>query len=575
MAEILFGILASLIQLGVMVGIIVLIVKLVSGRGKASTESVGTLIRRFFVYTIMLVMLVLVGIGVAGLVEAALPTQGEITDDSAAAARSIAFVIVGLPVYFGLALYTARRLRSDPNEQGSIGWAFYLTVALIGSLLATMAVFGAMLAQIASGEGLDRTLAINAVVWGGVWTAHWWVAQRREPRNNGQFQLLAGSAAGLIWSFAGAIATVTAMLSVIYENLFLETIARGGVEDLLRPAMILVVGIPVWWWYWIRHTRDSQRTPWWLGYTLLIGVMGGAVSAIVGAGIMLFSVFEWFLGDTSSSAAVHFDLLPGAVAALLIGVGAWAYHAHVLGEREERPRGEVDRVYDYLLSAAGLVVAATGLTTLIAVALMGISGAGSTVTDTGSAISTALTLLLIGVPLWWRYWSTIQRYRRLDPEGELHSIPRRIYILGIFGIAGIVAVVSLIVIVFIVVEDGLDGSLGANTLDSAAVALALLTTAGALAWYHLAVFREDRDVTPDTPSYVVDEVLLISASDTPLAQAIKDRIGAKVRSVSVVPGGSSGETLDEALETLEGETHRHVLVIHDGEGGYDVMAIED
>ena len=116
----LLAILASLIQLGVVVGIIVLIVKLVSGRGKTSSESVGVLIRRFFVYTIMLVMLVLVGIGIAGLIEAALPAPGEITDSSAAAARSIAFVIVGLPVYVGLALYTKRRLRTDPNEQNSV-----------------------------------------------------------------------------------------------------------------------------------------------------------------------------------------------------------------------------------------------------------------------------------------------------------------------------------------------------------------------------------------------------------------------------------------------------------------------
>jgi hypothetical protein len=187
----------------------------------------------------------------------------------------------------------------------------------------------------------------------------------------------------------------------------------------------------------------------------------------------------------------------------------------------------------------------------------------------------ALTLLLIGVPLWWRYWSTIQRYRQSDPAGELHSIPRRIYILGLFGIAGIAAVISLIIIVFIVVEDGLDGSLGASTLDNSAIAIALLITSGALAWYHLAIFREDRVVTPDAPSYVVDDVLLISATDTPIAQAIKDRIGAVVRSVSVVSGGTSGESLEQALETLEGETHSHILIVHDGEGGYDVMAIED
>jgi hypothetical protein len=182
---------------------------------------------------------------------------------------------------------------------------------------------------------------------------------------------------------------------------------------------------------------------------------------------------------------------------------------------------------------------------------------------------------LIGVPLWWRYWSTIQRYRRSDPAAELHSIPRRIYLLGSFGIAAIVAVVSLIVIVFIVVEDALDGTFGTNTLDSTAIAMALLVTAGALALYHLSVFREDREVTPDPKSYAVQDVLLISATDSPLPDAIRNRIGANVRSVAVAEGGSTAENLDQVLETLEDETHRHVLIIHDGEGQYDVMAIED
>lgn len=575
MGGILFGILASLIQIGVMVGIVVLIVKLVSGRGKASTETVGVFIRRFFVYTIMLVMLAVVGIGVAGLIESALPTTGEIVDSSAAAARSIAFVFVGLPVYLGLALYTARRLKADPEERGSFGWAFYVTVALIGSLLATMSLATGLLSELVDREGLNQTLAINAIVWAAVWFGHWWVAQRFEPRGRGQIHLLAGSAAGLIWTFAGALATGAAMLSVIYETVLLESIVGGGIEDLLRPAMTLVVGLPVWWWYWIRHTRDGERTPWWLAYALLIGVMGGAATAIVGAGIMLFSVLDWLIGDVSGSAAAHFHQLPGVFAALMVGAGVWAYHAHILGERDERTRGDVDRVYDYLLSAAGLVVAASGLATLIAVALVGISGAGNTVTGSGDTVATALTLLLIGVPLWWRYWSMIQRYRRSDAVNEVHSIPRRIYLLGLFGIAAVVAVVSLIIIVFIVVEDALDGTFGMETLDSAAIAIALLLTAGALAWYHLAVFREDREIVPDAPSYAVQDVLLISATDTPLATAITDRIGADVRSVAVLPGGSTSETLEQVLGTLEAETHRNILIIHDGQGQYDVMAIED
>jgi hypothetical protein len=73
----------------------------------------------------------------------------------------------------------------------------------------------------------------------------------------------------------------------------------------------------------------------------------------------------------------------------------------------------------------------------------------------------------------------------------------------------------------------------------------------------------------------VHEVLLISAAATSIADSIKDRIGADVRSVSVSPNGSMAESLDQVLETLESETHRHVLVIDDGEGSYDVMPIED
>ncbi len=117
MGWLLLGILSTLIQIGVIVGIVVLVVRMVSGRNKATSEGVGVLIRRVFVYAIMLVMLVLVGIGVAGLIQAAWPGFNELTDSATQTAISIAFVIVGLPVYAGLALYTKRLLRDDPQEQ--------------------------------------------------------------------------------------------------------------------------------------------------------------------------------------------------------------------------------------------------------------------------------------------------------------------------------------------------------------------------------------------------------------------------------------------------------------------------
>ncbi len=507
MGGLLIGILASLIQLGIMVGIVVLIVRVVSAKGKdkdkTTTEGAGIMVRRLFVYAIMLSMLILVGIGIAGLIDAALPQSGEVVDSSVAAARSIAFVIVGLPVYLGLALYTSKRLKADPSEQRSLGWAFYLTLALIGSLVTTMALVGGILSTLVSGDGVERTMLIHAVIWAGVWIVHWIVSQRWESNRSTQLHLLLGSATGLIWAFSGAIATLVAVFATVYDGLFLESISGSGIDELLRPATILVVGLPVWWWYWLRHARTTSRSGLWHAYVLLLGVMGGAVTAIVGAGIMLFTVLQWFIGDSGGSAASHFSDIPGAVAAVTVGLAVWAYHGRVLGRREDRDRTEIDRLYDYLLAAAGLIVAAGGLTTLLVSILKWIFG-GPAITDSGGdVLTTAITLLAVGTPLWWYYWRTIQGYRAADAANEIGSITRRIYIIGLFGIAAIVAVVSLIVFVFVLFEDILEGMFGSGTLDSSAVAIALLVTTGALAWYHFAVFREDRaDEVPESEESV-------------------------------------------------------------------------
>ncbi|MDK1016684.1 MAG: DUF5671 domain-containing protein [Actinomycetota bacterium] len=547
MRWILLGILSFLIQLGVLVGIVVLIVRFVSGKNKNTTENVGVLIRRLFVYSIMLVMLILVGIGVAGLIEAAWPGTDELTRSSSQTAVSIAFVLVALPVFVGLSLYTRRLLRDDPREQRSFGWAFYLTVALIGSLLTSMALIGAYLSGFVDQGRPDRTLLIPAVVWSGIWVGHWWVAKRRSPIRNTQIHLLLGSVVGLIWTFTGAFATIGAVLSTVYDGLFLVAVIDDGIKELLRPITVLVVGAPVWWWYWFRHARDTARTPWWLAHVLLLGVLGGVVAMISGAGVMLFGVLEWLLAGMAPSAAGHFTFLPGAVTGLLVGGAAWVYHANVLGGRVERRRTEVDRVYDYLLSGTGLVVAASGITTLIATVIKAVSGVSVASSNVDTTLAAAITMIMIGAPMWWRYWTTIQRSRIESPSVELQSIARRVYIVALFGVAAVVTVVSLIVIVFIVFEDILEGKFGSGTTGSAAVAVGLLLTAGALAWYHLAVFREDRiDVGSVDYGPVAPETA--TAPD--------------------VPRGS----LEEALAKLAESGHDRTMVLRRADG-YEVETI--
>jgi hypothetical protein len=575
MMEAALGIFGSLVPLLILGAIVFFVVKLMARHDKATGEGAGVAIRRFFQYGVMLAMLVLTSFGLAGLIDAAASAGSRITVDATGTALSIAFVFVGLPVFVGLAIYTAHRLKVDPREQQSAGWAIYLTIVLFGSLVTVMSLTGAVLAELLDNGDIDRTVGIYAIVWAAVWVVHWWSAQNRGDRQRLQAQMLLGSAAGLFAVFFGIAAGAAAVLTQIYDRLFQTSIVDAGIEPLAAPFIILVVGIPVWLWYWFRHGRHLNHGGLWLTYVLLLGVLGGAIAVVVGAGFVIFGVLEWFLGDPeTTSQASHFDFVPVAVGFMAAGSASWLYHARFLGDRGDRKRTEVDRVYDYLLSGAGLVVGASGIATLITVSLKALAGLGLTSFRSGDATAAALTLLVVGIPLWWRYWSTIQRYRRSDPDAELRSVTRRIYIFLLFGVAGIVAVVNLIIIVFMVFNDILEGGFGSTTLDDASEAISLLITAGIIAGYHFTVFQGDREAMSDIVEPTLMRATVVGSTTDPIVDAIRSDIGATVTVISTVPGPVTATSVEDALKALKATDDPAVVVVADGAGGYRIMPVE-
>ncbi len=565
-------ILVPLIQLAVFVGIIVFVVKLVTKKGPSSAEGAGVSIRRFSQYSIMLVMLVVAAFGVIGIIDAVVSAGSTVTRDTAGIARSIAFIVVGLPVFGGLALYTRRLLSATPAESRSLGWIAYLTFALIGSLVFVMSFAIAFLGQVLTDGDFGTMPFISMLVWGGVWAAHSWIADRTTDEAQMQFHLLAGSAAGLITLAIGAGVAIAAALGEFYDAALSVTAVDSGDEAIARGAVLFVIGAIVWFFYWIGHARGTTRSILWLAYVLLIGVLGGVITAVVGAGTLLFGVLDWLIGDVGSTTAnAHFAFVPGAVAALAVGAGSWGYHRFVFGSRADSDRTEVERVYDYLLSGAGLLVAAGGLGTLITV---GFDALGSQpIADSGGSISAvAITLLIVGVPLWWRHWSSIRRFRATQAEAEVTSITRRVYLFVLFGATGLTAVISLIILVFIVVEDLLEGDLGSATVNSIAVPLSLILTAGAVAWYHFAVFREDRTITPHEELPALREIVVIGTDED--VAAIARESGLHVQGLLVVGELLEAKTLTDVLSALGKETHSRVVVIAE-DGRYRLLPLDD
>ena len=562
----------SLLPLLVVLGIVVLIVRLIDGRDRTTTDGEGIAARRMFRYLMMLLTLVLSCVGLAGLVDAAATSAQQITTDTGAVALSVAFVVVAAPAFIALAMFTRRRLSDDPAEVRSPGWALYLTLVLFGSLVTTVTLLITLIGDLLVGDGLDRTALVNVVIWGGVWAVHWWVAEREGYEPNLRIEHLMGSFVGLVVLLSAGTVAAANVLVELYDSVVDIGPIGPTAEQIVRPLVACAVGAVVWGWYWLRTTVDDKRTGLWNAYVLLAGVLSGVLLVVGGLGTALFRLLEWILADPSGTAAQHFEVVPAALGVVAAGVATWVYHRRVLDGDTARDRTEVDRVYDYLLSGAGLVVAAGGLATLLTYALWAIAGTEITGSDRG-VIAVALTLLAVGGPLWGIYWARAQRERVRHGADEAQSTTRRTYLFIVLGVSGLVALVNLIVLVYLIVQAILDGTGGAEVLDAVAVPISLLTSTGAVAWYHFTVVRHDRAEVPEEVGPAVREVILVAADGEELANAIA-KAGFRVRRFPAAAPAAEAASIDEVLTVLSGETHETVMVVERAEdGGFEVIPL--
>jgi len=550
-----------LIPLLVIGGAIALIIRAV-GRSDTPSADTGTAVRRFFQYALLLGVYIVVAIGLSGVITALLPSPDTIvrTGDTALA-RSVSFLVVGIPVLYGLGRWTQRLLK-DRDERQSFGWAFFLTVGSIISLITAATGVYTVLDSIAGRTDFDGQYLAQAIAWGLGWLALWRIGLRHGELRLLRIERIAGSAAGLAGTATAVWFIVTVVVRSAYDNLFEVRLIDGFGDDLWRGLSGLVVAGLVWWWYWIQHQSHAERTTSWRAYVVLIGVLGGLITAVSAGSTALFSVLQWLFGEPdTASAARHFDLLPGTITAAVVGVVLWIYHRTVLREAGEI-RTETDRVYDYVVAAVGLLAAGGGIATLLVALFEAISPSGLVETGGGTTnvLVAAVTLLVVGGPLWWFFWSRIQRSSALDAVAELGSPTRRVFLFALFGVGGVVALISLIVLVFIAFEDLIGGSVTGETFREIRIPLALVITTGAIAWYHWRVFDADRESAP-SPEWrsPLREVIVLGSAD--LAAAIGDGLHVRVQRWEPVPMESGAEpSPTEVLEKLSTLESEHALV---------------
>lgn len=522
------------------------------GQGAADTHAV----RRFFQYVALYGLLVVVGVGVAGLLGRLIDHDVLVTSDTALA-RNLAFVVVGAPLFAAVAWWSRRRLAEDPEEARSLGWVLYATAASLTGLVLAMTRLNEVLQWVTGLDGYRGDSVAGLVVWGAVWGAHWWVDARVTPVSQTRLHHVVGSLIGLVVSALGLGALIAEGFRGLV-GLDGGTVIVGGSDPVLRAVVTVAVGVPVWLVYWLLTTVRQERDLLWHFYVLLIGVGGGLVTAVVAASSGLYKVLVWLLGDPGTSvASEHFASAPAAVAGTVVGVLVWWYHQTVLAEAGEPTRSEVRRVYEYLLAGIGLVAAAAGLTTLLMALVEAVTG---TAYVAGAALNTLLaaaTLLVVGGPVWWLHWRLAQRAAVDSPATELTSPTRRIYLVVLFGVGGIAAVVAVLVGVYALFQDLVEGTVGLGTLRSMRAPIGLVVTTAAIAAYHGAVFRSDREHVPAAgEAQALRFVLLIGPADPAIARQVAAQTHARVQAWARPQDGLPPWSLEDvraALASVEGE----------------------
>ena len=524
------SILLSFLPLLIMIAVVVLVIRKVSKRATSSSNTAQP-VRLFFQYALAFGLFMIVTVGLAGLLSRALDVSNIVNADQSSLASNLAFVVVGGPLLAGITIWLRNSLRENPSEGHGLIPTFFATLAAIVSLLVFLSSAIAALHNVISGDEVLGSTLGRTIVWGTALILVLKISNSVIPKNDFRIQYFVGS---FITALAALIGLVQVLGGVLALLLSQQTFFDTQKQALVSPDNPIGIGLgtlvmsgALWVYYWIKNANTNKSDTLWLAYVLIAGVGGTLVIAITSLSISLYQVLVWFVGEPASqNAGEHFASIPQSVATAFAGFLFWWYHKSLLPNESERT--DVQRTYEYLVSAISLIASAIGISIVIVALIesltsqVQLAGAGAINTLLGAG-----TVIVVAGPVWWHFWSRIQSIARVESNAELSSPVRRVYLFLLFGVGGIVAIVSLITIVVQLFDGILSSNLGANTFSEMRFAIGILISTGIVAAYHWEIYRHEKSVEVSFATTATN-VLLVGPNSPELIQKLKATTGAKV-----------------------------------------------
>jgi len=473
---------------------------------------IGT-VRRLYFYTVAFASLVMAANGVVQIVRYTLESLfgGDVISASQSGlAGGMSLTLVGLPLWLFHWRMVQRHVGETPMETRSLVRKFYFYLVLgvsVGLLIASSV---ELLRWAFRLEGFKGWPWGSMLIWGAVWVFHWRMESDEGQTNDEtmsirRIYLYAVSLAGIVMGASGLGMVAHVVLSGGYDALIARTVLLSDESGLWRESMRgalaqALLGGMAWGVHWLYFARDDRLSLLREAYIYLFAILGGVVTSLVSAGIIIFGVLTWITAvPTNDVAAVHFRFFPAALSSLIVGAGIWGYHWSI-ARQEAQAAGaglwSARRTYGYILAAVGLGALAIGVARLVNTVL-------TVITESGlprlagqdlwrEPITLSVTLFVLGAPLWGYYWTTIQR--RLEEGGapERASGERRVFIFAALGVGVVALLIAASALLFFLFRDALAESLSRETLRDARPSIDTIVAVAIFLPYYWLVYRKDQ-----------------------------------------------------------------------------------
>lgn len=557
------SILLSFVPLLIIIAVLVAVIRKVSHR-VSGTNPTAQPVRLFFQYALAFGLFIVVTVGIAGLLSRALDFSSIVNADQSSLASNLAFVVVGGPLLAGITIWLRNSLRANPSDGHGFIPTFFATLAAVISLLVFFASTVSALHNLVNGDSELGSSLGRAIVWGAAWIIVLRISNAVIPKNDFRIQFFVGSFITGLAALIGLVQVLSGVLALILNQPQVLGTSQLALVSPLNPARVglgtLAIAGALWFYYWIKNANTIKTDTLWLGYVLIAGVGGTLVIAITSLSVSLYRVLVWLVGEpTSTNIAEHFASSPQSIATASAGFLFWWYHKSLLPINAVRT--DIQRTYEYLVSAISLIASAVGISIVIVALIEAMSTAA--IVNSISAINTLLgaaTVIFVAGPVWWHFWNRIQKVARVSPEAEHSSPVRRIYLFLLFGVGGITAIISLITVVYQLFDGILTSTLGANTLNEMRFAIGILVSTGIVAAYHWEIYRHEKNVEVTYATKQLN-VLLVGPESVELIHDLKAATGAKVSFLQRADANELTWPTEHVIELVTQSKEHDLLVL--------------